>query len=588
MKDADRDRIFQQLQAQQLLTQQQLKTVFQESQQMNVDPLQAIIARKLVDEELLAQIISQVLNVPYADLRNEQIERDVLNTITQGVAENYFVVPFQQKGNMIHVGMVDPQNYTAIEALDFIAHNTHVQFTYYLISNSSYQAVLKQYASLKAEVAQALEDQIDQLDDSLLDEDVLDAKDADTVKNAPVSKTVAVMLRYAVEGKASDVHIEPADDVTRVRYRQDGVLHTSLRLPKSVHSALVARIKVLANLKLDETRLPQDGRFRMTIDGRDVDFRVSTMPLVGTEKVVLRILDKETGVHSLEDLGYADHNLQVIHSHLQRPHGMILITGPTGSGKSTTLYSMLQILNSDERNIITLEDPVEYNMPGIAQSQIRPEIDLTFARGLRSVLRQDPDIIMVGEIRDNETAELAVHAALTGHMLLSTLHTNDAIGAVPRLVDMEIEPFLISSALNLLIAQRLVRRICTECVAQVEVSTRVQDSVIRLLGEIPQASIPQDIADIISGKAPFHAYAGSGCSQCDETGYRGRVAAAEVIEGTERLAEIIAAGKANDMSVVEKELQAQGMVTMQQDGLIKAVRGLTTIEEVLTLGVEVE
>lgn len=587
MTPEDTQRVVQQLQAQSIITPEQLRDAIEYARAHSTDVVDAFIQQRLIDEEAMAQIKAQIFGVPYVDLRGQEFPHEVLNTISRGIAENYQVVPWKREGDIVSVGMVDPHNYTAIEALDFIAHNYNVRFVYYLTSAASVQAVLKQYDNITQEVAAALQQQgAGETDDLFGDLDTSeDAMHQEQVKNAPVSKTIAVMLRYAVEGGASDVHIEPVGDWTRVRYRVDGVLHQSLQLPKSLHNALVARIKVLSNLKLDETRLPQDGRFRMKIDGRYVDFRVSTMPLVDTEKVVVRILDSQSGVQTLEDLGYGDHNLDRIHENLKRPHGMILITGPTGSGKSTTLYSMLTILNNESRNIITLEDPVEYNMVGVAQTQVRPEIGLTFVRGLRAVLRQDPDIVMVGEIRDNETAELGIHAALTGHMLLSTLHTNDAIGAIPRLVDMSIEPFLISSALNLIIAQRLARRVCQHCREPLQLAAKTEQLVRAELQQIPDFSVPQDIRNALA-QPQLTVYQGKGCRHCEDTGYKGRVAVAELIEMTEQLSTIVNEGKSTDQKRVQEELRNQGMITLRQDSFIKAIRGLTTIEEALTVTVE--
>jgi type IV pilus assembly protein PilB len=356
----------------------------------------------------------------------------------------------------------------------------------------------------------------------------------------------------------------------------DGVLHTSLVLPLKVHKSLIARIKVLSNMKLDETRLPQDGRFKMRFDGRDIEFRVSTLPLLDNEKVVMRILDTSASVVTLQNLGFTDHSLDRINKHLLDPHGLILVTGPTGSGKSTSLYSMLVMLNQEGVNIITLEDPVEYNLPGIAQSQMRPEIGLTFANGLRSVLRQDPDVIMVGEIRDNETAELAIHAALTGHKVLSTLHTNDAFGAIPRLVDMAVEPFLVASALSLIVAQRLVRKICEHCKQPITVDKNRATEMMAEIKTMPISYLPRDVTLL----PPFKLYQGKGCSFCEDSGYHGRIAICEVLENTPSLRKLISDGGVNDADQISAEQKAQGMFTIRQDGLIKALRGLTTLEEV--------
>ncbi len=576
MKDSDKVTILEQIQSRQLLSPQQLTELAEESRASGTDMLDLIVTQQLIDEEQFTEVKAEVLRVPYVHLVDQDIPNDVLNLVSQDIAENYQLVPWSKQEGEVSVAMADPHDYKAIEALDFIGRKENIKWKYYLASDSSISSVLRQYADLTDEVAEAL-----QASEEGMHEDIEEEVE-DSVKSAPISKMVAVILRYAVEGSASDVHIEPTKDGTRVRYRVDGVLHTSLQMPKNVHNSLVARIKVLANLKLDETRLPQDGRFHSQIEGREVDFRVSTLPVLGQEKVVLRILDKAIGIRTLAELGFHDRNLHMIENHLERPHGMILVTGPTGSGKSTTLYSILQDLNQEERNIITLEDPVEYNMPGISQSQIHPEIGLTFARGLRSILRQDPDIIMVGEVRDNETAELAIHAALTGHMLLSTLHTTDALGAIPRLIDMKAESFLIASALNLVIAQRLVRKNCVDCVTETQLPVKTESEVLRELQSIPEKSLPKDI----TMKLPLTVYHGVGCPKCEGSGYHGRVAISEVIEITPRLQDIIASEEINQFELVHRELEEQGMVNMRQDGIILALRGQTTIEEVWTATTE--
>jgi len=572
MRDSDTVAVLEQLQQQQLLTANQMTTIAEEARTGEVSLLDLIAQRHLVDQEKLAEVYAQVVGLPYVNLVDQEILGSVLEVITHDIADSYKVVPWAKDGNVVSVGMMDPHDYKAIEALDFIARNKKLQLKYFVISEASLKSVMRHYDNLGEEVAEALLSSVE----GDVFEDTLDTAREESVQSAPVSKMISVILRYAVEGSASDVHIEPMADGTRVRYRVDGVLHTSLQVPKNIHNSLVARIKVLANLKLDETRLPQDGRFRMKIDGHQVDFRVSTMPLVGQEKVVLRILDQESGLLSLDALGFVGRNLRVVEAHLKSPHGMLLLSGPTGSGKSTSLYSMLQLLNQEERNIITLEDPVEYNLQGVGQTQVHPDIGLTFARGLRSILRQDPDAIMVGEIRDNETAELAIHAALTGHMLLSTLHTNNAIGAIPRLMDMDIEPFLISSAMNLIVAQRLVRKICEYCVEEVVLPVSTESDVMQEIALIPQGAIPKNI----SIERPLKVFRGKGCQRCDESGYRGRMAILEVIEMTQRMRDIVAAEQMNQHRVVEEELRAQSMMSMRQDGILKALRGITTIEEV--------
>jgi type IV pilus assembly protein PilB len=379
-----------------------------------------------------------------------------------------------------------------------------------------------------------------------------------------------------VEGGASDIHIEPLAKEARVRYRVDGILKTSLVLPRNIHSALVARIKVMANLKLDETRIPQDGRIRQVINGKEVDFRVSILPLVGEEKDVMRVLDVTKGAPTLEELGFSGPALAVIDKNIRKTNKMFLVTGPTGSGKSTTLYSILHMVNKEGVNICTLEDPVEYFIAGINQSQVKPEIGFTFAAGLRSLLRQDPDIVMVGEIRDGETAELAIHAALTGHLVLSTMHTNDAFGAIPRLLDMKVEPFLLGSTLNTVVAQRLGRKICKHCKTEDPAAPEVLEEMKKDLSLIPIELIKKELPGF--DMTNFKVYRGKGCARCGNTGYSGRVAINEVIDVNEQVRNVIIDDDKN--LSIEDIKKSQIFLSIKQDGLIKVLKGLTTMEEV--------
>jgi type IV pilus assembly protein PilB len=383
-----------------------------------------------------------------------------------------------------------------------------------------------------------------------------------------------VILKHAVEGGASDIHIEPISEGTRVRYRIDGELHTSIILPPYVHSAIIARIKVLSNMKLDETRIPQDGRFRTTLEGRTIDLRVSTLPLMNHEKVVMRILDLSDNALNLEKLGFIGRDLTILNKSVERSKGLILVTGPTGSGKSTTLYSLLTLINKEGVNIVTLEDPIEYYIEGVNQSQVNPEVGMTFASGLRAILRQDPDVVMVGEIRDSETAELAVHASLTGHIVFATLHTNDAFGAIPRLFDMKIEPFLLSSSLALVEAQRLVRRICSYCKEQITIPNDLLEQMRSELSNVPDDLWPTDIP---RNTTTF--YHGKGCTRCGGVGYKGRLVIDEVLEVDSVIEQLMVNGFPSDK--VQAQARSQGMLLIRQDGFLKAIRGLTTIEEVL-------
>lgn len=528
-----------------------------------------------VREEDLVKAKSKFYNIPQIDLFGRIVRAEILNLIPQELAENYRIVAFNKTGDEVSVAMVDPSNYKALEAIEFIARKNHFKIKYFITSNAALSYILKQYASLSAEVEEALQGA--ELDAKAAQGEISVAEEGfeEVFKQAPVSKMVSVILRHAVEGRASDVHIEPIANETRVRYRVDGILHTSIILPRNVHSAIVARIKVLSNLKIDETRVPQDGRFRLTLEQHDIDFRISTLPLINNEKVVMRILDTTTGAMNLEDLGFEGGAVEAMRAGISKSHGMFLITGPTGSGKSTTLYALMGILNKEGVNIVTLEDPVEYFMKGVNQSQVNPEVGLTFAAGLRSILRQDPDIIMVGEIRDKETAELAVHAALTGHIVLSTLHTNDSFGAVPRMIDMGIEPFLLSSSLNLVMAQRLVRRVCQFCKVEKKLEAATEDEVNKELDVLPREVLPKDL----KFTKPLIFSVGRGCARCENSGYKGRVAIGEVILVTEEIKKIMG-GKGDMIELMRQEFVKQGMMSMKQDGIIKAMRGLTTIEEV--------
>jgi type IV pilus assembly protein PilB len=400
--------------------------------------------------------------------------------------------------------------------------------------------------------------------------------DADIFQDAPIAKLVEVIVKHAIDGRASDIHIEPIDSSYRVRFRVDGLLRADLVFPREVGRAVISRIKILANLKIDENRKPQDGRFRFESKEGVVDLRVSSLPVMEGEKIVMRVLEKNSGVSDLEHLGLWGRNRAVLESKIREPFGIILITGPTGSGKSTSLYAFLQILNKEDRNIITLEDPIEYFMEGINQSQVRPEIGYTFAAGLRSILRQDPNVIMVGEIRDSETAELAIHAALTGHLVLSTLHTNDAIGAIPRLVDMGIEPFLLASSLQVVAAQRLVRRICEHCQEKAPLSKLQERTVTDLFQAIPREEVE---AYGLKTDQVVTVFRGKGCEKCGLTGYKGRIALYETVAVDETMREIIADKQGNETAVKEAAL-GQKMLSMRQDGILKVLKGITTLAEV--------
>ncbi len=510
------------------------------------------------------------------DFENLRVSPDIVSLIPYEAAKQYRFVPLEKDGQTLVVGAVDSDNIEVQNALKFLAEKNGLTVEIVKISEENFRKSLEAYTSPAFSITKALESLTEQekTEGGPREDFVGRGKEAEQVmRDAPVAKIVEVILRNAIEGSASDVHVEPLEDNVRVRYRLDGVLYNSLILPKKIGPAIVSRIKILSNLKIDEKRKPQDGRFRITEKGKQIDLRVSSLPVSMGEKVVMRVLDKEKGLIDLEDLGITGRNYEIIKDGIFEPYGMILITGPTGSGKSTTLYAILKILNKEGVNIVTLEDPVEYAMEGVNQSQVKPEIGYTFASGLRSILRQDPDIIMVGEIRDKETAELAVHAALTGHVVLSTLHTNDSLGAIPRLIDMGVEPFLIASSLRVVAAQRLVRKICEFCKEEVKVTDAMRETIERSLSQIPEGQRKE--TDFSGGYRIFH---GKGCPKCGGLGTKGRIGIFEVFNIDDKITDLMSEKVEED--TLRKAAKEQGMTTMKQDGILKVLKGITTLEEI--------
>lgn len=510
-------------------------------------------------------------DISYVDLSKTSIAKDLLHKIPEKVARKYKVVPIEDKTDKLVVAMIDPEDVEAIEIAKKVAgKNIAVR----LATEDDINNVLDQYAGLENELEEAIEIADEEADtekkkQSAVNKGVLIESASD---NAPAARIVNSLLKRAIREKASDVHIEPTEKELEVRYRIDGILHKKADLPKDVQSAVITRLKILCNMKIDEQRLPQDGRFSINFDDRKIDFRVSSLPVANGEKIVMRILDKATGILTVEQLGLRGAGLSALQENLEKSHGMILVTGPTGSGKTTTLYAVIDKLYAEGVNIVTLEDPIEYKMPGINQSQVNSEIDYTFAAGLRSIVRQDPDIIMIGEIRDPETAEMAVHAALTGHIVLSTLHTNNSAGAAPRLTDMKVEPFLLTSSLNCVVGQRLARKVCESCKDTYTPSNEELEEVKKIVNTMS----PQAIEEAHKKELKF--IKGKGCKNCGNTGYKGRIGLFEVLKTTEEINQMILTKK----SSVEIEAAAvkNGMITMIQDGILKALDGLVTLEEV--------
>ena len=528
----------------------------------------------------LRQMKGYIMGVPFINLKSQKIEPEILSLIPEPIARNHNIVAFKRDAKSLEVAMLDTDD---LEAINFVKKKVGLKILPRLTDSESMKNALLQYQkSLKAEFGDIIQQEASELRPIPESVDGEEKSEADLKKLAhdlPVVRIVDTLLNHAILQGVSDIHIEPMENQVLVRYRIDGLLHDAMILPKNTASGIIARIKVLSNLKLDEKRLPQDGRFKIQTKTTSVAFRVSILPTYYGEKTVMRLLKEGGGGFSLEGLGFHGEGLERIHMATRQKTGMILVTGPTGSGKSTTLYTILDLLNTPEVNISTIEDPVEYQMARVNQSQVRPDIGFTFSEGIRTLVRQDPDIIMVGEIRDHETASLAVNAALTGHLVLSTLHTNSAAGAVPRLTDMEVEPFLLVSTINVVVAQRLVRRLCTAkekyFATKGELSSLEKnidmERVLRFLKEEKVVKSDADWENI-----PF--YKAKKSAEC-ESGYAGRVVIHEVLKMSSAIKEIVLRGGTSDE--IEKQAKKEGMLSMIEDGIFKAVQGMTTIEEVL-------
>lgn len=540
-----------------------------------------LVSDDLVSQEELTKLEAYILGIPFVNLDEEIIPPQVLKIIPEPLARSHNIIAFRKKGRNLEVAMLDPEDLGTIE---FIKKKANLKILPRLTTSEGIKAALKQYQkTLEAEFGEIIQKEADGIEVvSKKEEESEELRKA--AEEMPIIRIVDTLVKHAVLQRASDIHIEPTEKEVIVRYRIDGILHDTMILPKTVSSGIVARIKVLAKLKLDEHRLPQDGRFKVETEEYKYSLRVSVLPTYNGEKIVLRLLSETAQALNLEGLGLRGEALERVQDNLRKPVGMILVTGPTGSGKTTTLYTMMEILNSPGVNISTVEDPIEYRMPRINQTQVNPKIGLTFANGLRSLVRQDPDIIMVGEIRDGETANLAVNAALTGHLVLSTLHTTNAAGAIPRLIDMKAEPFLISSTLNLILAQRLVRRLYSEkekyILKQADLKNLAKycdlDGVLKVLKEERAIKPKASFKDI-------EFYRPKSTKECPE-GYSGRIGIFEVLAINESIKELIVKRAITDQ--IQKQAQKEGMRTMIEDGFVKAAQGLTSIEEVLRVIME--
>jgi type IV pilus assembly protein PilB len=563
----------------QLLKQSLADRILKDAELLKRPAEEMIYSERLLDEEEVAKVKSELLDVPFKKVDPNLIPDDVLNIIPKEISQNYRLVPLEKSKDMLVVGMLRPDDLRAQEALKFIAKREKLSLGVYVIAPSVLGSVWRRYTPYKTEIEMAVKDlRVKSEGDERI---VALEEGARTVEEAPIIKIVASTLKQAVEILASDVHIEPQRSRLRIRFRIDGKLQEAASLPLSLSQPIISRVKVLARLRLDENRIPQDGRFRTIVSGRDIDYRVSTFPTPTGEQAAIRVLDPRTGLKSFSELGLSDYNFKILDETVRAPYGMILLTGPTGSGKTTTLYAIMQKINSENVNIVSLEDPVEYFIDGVNQSQVKPDIGYDFASGLRQILRQDPDIILVGEIRDKETASLAVNAALTGHLMLSTLHTNNSVGVIPRLIDLGVPAFILPSALKLMVAQRLVGQLCPDCRKEEKAPLEVQKLMREELEKLPnqEQKFIQKFKDDQNNLKIYHRSGRENCNTCKGRGIVGRIAIFEIFKMTQELGEIINAGFTENK--LWEEAKRQGMITLRQDGIIKALEGKVLIEEVL-------
>jgi len=586
-------------------SEEQLKSL-REQEKNDKKPLQdVVVSTNTLSEKELTKLYAEEIDVPFIELNPKELHKDILKLVPERVAKQYRAVAFDvDEDGVVFVAMEDPDD---VPAISFLQKQLGQPVRVHIATSSTIQSALDQYGdtNVGTELARvmAIEDKEPE------EEEELDEKDV--AEDSPIAQTVNLIIDYGVKAGASDIHIEPRENFVLVRYRVDGILREANKLPRKVLQSLISRIKILANLKIDEHRAPQDGRFKISVNGHIYALRVSTLPIVDGEKVVMRILDESSKPATLEELGYWGYSLQAVQHAIVQPHGMILVTGPTGSGKSTSLFSVLSMLNSPGVNISTVEDPVEYRVVGANQTQVNPTAGMTFTSGLRALLRQDPNIIMVGEIRDGETADLAVQAALTGHLVFSTLHTNNAATCLPRLLDMNIEPFLIASTVRIVIGQRLVRKLCPDCREVFAPDSAMLQQIAKSFGltnaeamsrmhKLEQEAFAAEIGTKVTSKinkltatelattektiSQLWKAHEEGCDNCNHTGYRGRMGIYEVLTNTTKVQQLIISTEPSE--TIEKQSIEEGMITMQTDGLIKALRGLTTIEEILRVTAE--
>ena len=553
-----------------LITKEQYDEIKVKSASQNVSHETVIKNLNLVSEQKLAEVKAKIIGVPFISLESTSFAPQALSLIPRVVAERFSLIPFMydEKTKTLTIAMSEPSD---LEALQFVAQKTGLAIKSYAASKEDVTKFIQgQYREeIVGEVGKALKET-----EALNKTRTIDSKEIkDIIKEAPIANIVSTILEYAVSSRASDVHIEPQEDRVRVRFRIDGILYDRLSLPKNVQEGVISRIKILSEMKIDEHRIPQDGRFNFKVEKQEVDLRISVLLTTHGEKVVMRLLRKSGGVPSLDELGLTGSSLRNLETAILRPHGIIIACGPTGSGKTTTLYSLLARLNTTRVNIISLEDPVEYEIPGVNQVAINPGVGLTFATGLRAFLRQDPNIILVGEIRDKETTDLALQAALTGHLVFSTLHTSNASSALPRLLDLDAENFLLASTVNAILGQRITRKICKNCIDGQAPLPQIAEEMKKVLGPL----FPKELEEV-------KFYKGKGCDKCALSGYLGRIGIFETLPVTQKISNLILQNV--DSGTIEKEAILEGMITMKQDGYLKVLKGITTVEEVLRVAQE--
>ena len=576
MSSGIQDKLIKLLTDEGLLAKEDLDHVSDQAKQENIPLLVALTKHGIVSDELLTHATAQVSGVPYVNLNNSIIDQSILALLPADVAERFMAVPLTEVQNRLAVAMIDANN---VQAVDYLANRIQRPLKVFMASEVGVRHILDQYKTDLSSVdvaAKASQDEVQASQDGNI---------KTIVQDSPISRALTTILEYAVKAKASDIHIEPLEKALKIRCRIDGVLREIMQLPKSIEPALVSRIKILSNLKIDEHRIPQDGQFAVKVGDKEVDLRIAISPVVWGEQVVIRLLDKTGNTFDLEEMGYAGRGLRAIRKGLKRPNGMVLTSGPTGSGKSTSLYALVKEIKNDSINIVTLEDPVEYKMDGVNQIQVNAEVGLTFSNGLRSILRQDPDVVMVGEMRDNETASLGVQAALTGHLVFSTLHTNSAAGVLPRFLDMDIEPFLIASTVNTIIGQRLVRRVAkrresyySSAIETENILANVGHLLPKTKEEVTKISSDLGYKDLpLTGQNAYTLVKGID-TPATPGGYSGRAGLYEVMDVNEDIQELII--KRSTSAEIQRKAVEQGMITMRQDGYLKALTGITTLDEV--------